>query len=213
MTQRSTIRADVDGDGLPDVTTVYMLPSGRTEESHDEPGLAIDPDPKVRARVETGDGSVIDEELPWWVYQTDVEGATDLNGDGKAELWIDPHDGATAHHLGMVVFVDCGPRQVRADGPGPAAFLYSATGNASMGATVGIECVDLNDDGVVEIVTKDLEVDEGSERWSYVAYRLEADTVTVVAEEHGEALATAGGGQLVNWRQDGLSCRRVAEPH
>ena len=60
--ERSSIRADLDGDGRLDLTAIYTVPSGRTVENLDQPGTEIDPDPTERIRVETADGSVLDEE-------------------------------------------------------------------------------------------------------------------------------------------------------
>lgn len=208
-THRSSVHADFDGNRRADLMTIYALASERTVDNVDEPGTRTDPDPVVRVRVETDDGAVIDERLPWWGAYTEIFVATDLNRDDKAEAWVDPRNGATAHSLGMVVFVDCRARQVKADdGHGPAEFLHAVTGNASTGVTVGIECSDIDADGTSEIVTT--EHDEQSSWWSYAAYRLEGNAVRVTRKEEGRTLPSPENVAL-RW-DGGLHCEQVAVP-
>ena len=150
----------------------------------------------VHLRVETASGVVIDRVSKWWDDLAEIVGvgASDLNDDGKPEFWINDRAGATAHHVGLVVFDKCTPKEVIGPQNYVAGFQYAATG-MSFGS-VGVECADVDDDGTVEIVEwetvdhRDVypESARDGDAWSYVAYRLAGTRVRVVARRGGTDL-------------------------
>jgi hypothetical protein len=179
----SAVRADLDGDGADDDLSVYAT----TARDADDPVQQR----AWRLRAALATGAVVDVAAD--LFEPVLFGTTDLDGDGRAEAWLDPRDYNTAHNVELVVFDDCRPTLVT--GPeGEVRFPYGRGGNCCPGLRPGTECVDVDGDGRNEIVTTahddgtDVNPDTGEPvhlppTWAYTAYRLDGADVTVVREE------------------------------
>ena len=167
----------------------------------------------VHLRVEAANGVVIDRVSKWWDHLAEVVGTSDLDGDSRPELWVNDRAGATAHHVGMVVFDKCTPTEVIGPEKYVAGFQYATTGMSF--DSVGVECADVDDDGTVEIVEWE-SVDHRDvyptsarrgDAWSYVAYRLAGTRVRVVARRDGTDLGQRPS--LLKWADGVVACDGV----
>lgn len=131
----STIDADVDGDGTPEVVSAFLDDLGAW-----------------RLRVARPDGNVVDEPLTTAAADVArVESATDVDGNGAAELWAQVGTGASATIVGVFVVEGCDVLPVQLDGR-PAEFAVGGTvtllqGVACQGSTV-VHLGATSDDGV-----------------------------------------------------------------
>lgn len=208
----TTASGDLDGDGLPDKFATYHVPTGEQEEVLDEPGMYVDEFEPWRMRAELATGAVSDEVLTHWDYAAEALGAVDVNGDDRAEVWINPREGATAHFLGLVVLDGCRLEEVSDEAGRGVRFRHYITGIEQCCATVGLDCADIDGDGRSEIVETikagghDPRNGETVPRsWSYEAYVLEGDSVRRVGGEQG--LSTKPDVPLRF--SDGLRCKSV----
>ena len=118
----SVVLGDVDGNGRKDRVAFYEMRD------------------TWRVRLELGAGWVADHAVDWDGAAVAI-GATDVDGDGREEVWF-PANGATAHHVGIAVFAECRLREVTDANGDEARFLYAATGNSSAGWRLGTRCRD-----------------------------------------------------------------------
>jgi hypothetical protein len=120
----TTIQADVDGDDAPELVSTFLDDLGAW-----------------RLRVARPDGSVVDEPLATAASDVArVESATDLDGNGAAELWAQVGTGASATIVGVFVASGCDVLPVQLDGR-PTEFAVGGTvtllqGVACEGGTV-----------------------------------------------------------------------------
>ena len=208
----TTASGDLDGDGLTDRFATYHVPTGEQEEVLDEPGMYVDEFEPWRMRVELATGAVSDEVLTSWDHAAEVVGAVDVNGDKRAEVWINPRDGFTGHSLGLVLFDGCQLKQVSDQDGRRARFTDHITGAESCCASVGVECADADGDGRTEVVETRTEGGHDPRNgenvprsWSYSAYRLEGDSVLRV----GGADKLPEQPDLPLTFDDGLNCGSV----
>ena len=200
-TLKSSVRLDVDGDGRLDEFSLCSVGNGNDftwTPSH--------------MRVRTASGHVIERLVGGW-SGAKIIGTTDLNNDGRPEVWIFD-GGATAHHVALVVFNGGRPAEVLSNDGGLDEFLFVATGLFAQGLTVGVECTDWDKNGTVDIVerTSQERVTKGvespvdiSEGWSYVVHGFDGAQTWVVTKAEGQSLRTE---PKPDW-DPGLNCDGV----
>jgi hypothetical protein len=194
--ERSSTRADLDGDGRLDRVIAYSTgaPGGPHSGS-------------LHLRAELASGIVIDRALDPvkdpWEWGSRIIGTTDVNDDRAPEVWLEV-GGNTAHNVGLVGFADC--ELARARLKRGYELLYDSSGQSSAGQIVGVECTDINRDGAREIVetVQQRQIPEASpfaqeEAWSYVAFRLDGARLREVKDRRGKDLARRP--VVLRWRR------------
>ncbi len=124
-------------------------------------GVCVDVGEQLRGKAsaafyetKTADGRVFDLAVP---IADGIAGVTDIDRDDVSEVWV-VQNGATAHHMGLVTFLDGAP--VEADRPSGAEFsplLYGVTGPSALTTSVGIECADVTGDGALDVIAEENE--------------------------------------------------------
>lgn len=110
---------DVDGDGVDDVLRSLLL------------------DERWILQVEVAAGGGAELELgPSDQGGVGVVGGADVDGDGRAEIWVRVGSGASTVILGLVRFDECALERVVLEGGQPVEL----PAGGSVGATAGVEC-------------------------------------------------------------------------
>jgi hypothetical protein len=183
-------RLDFDGDGRNDRLTIF-------EEG---PSFAVHCSWEEKMRLDLATGRVIEELAPFGDPLRPL-GTTDLNRDGKPEVWLEL-GGGSAQLVGAITLGDSG-RIVEV-----GWFTYSAGWRAD----AGVECTDIDGDGSQEIVEtllgrEDLSPDsyagelDGS--WFYRMHRVDGGAAEVIREERGDDPSDRPGN--LSWAR-GFSC-------
>lgn len=186
---------DVNGDGRQDRFVIYPSSDG----SYSDLGSA-------RIRAEFGGGGVVDVPAQTLGSGAEVVGTVDVDGDGRDEIIVDPHGGATAHGVGLVVVKDCRPHEVTAADGTVFELLYYQNSLCCPGEAVGVDCVDVTGDSAVELVATS---NTPSGEWSYVAYDLDAGHAFEVARARGRGPTGKPANVRFSW---GFECRGYHYP-
>jgi hypothetical protein len=183
---RSDVTADLDGDGVADRLSVFALTARE--------GDLLVQDREWRVHAALGNGADVDVRGgPGLDLAPVLLGATDIDHDRRAEVWVDPRDYNTARGVTLVVLDGCVPRQVTGTET-PARFLFGRGGNCCPGMQPGVGCVDVDADGRNEIL--ETVYDDGTEvdgatgvvthrppTWRYRAWALTGARVRLVRDQ------------------------------
>jgi hypothetical protein len=150
-------------------------------------------------------------------------GVTDLDRNGRDEVWVDEGNGATAFSVGLVVY-DSGRMRPVTDRDStddrPADLLWSQSSNSCIGLVVGVGCSDMNGDGRYEIVATEhdagLARTEGGdqeqtkpETWGFTTLALSGTTLHEV--RHVSGLRKQPDLRGVKF-ESGVSCQTIHYP-
>jgi hypothetical protein len=208
------LRIDLDGDGRRDRFIEYQI--GDYSDSAQSPTHWL--------RAELATGAKIDQRLDSWMPGR-MFGSSDLNDDGRPEIWFHV-GGFTAWQVGMAVFADCAPRpvleQFEADDRSlrwhEMSLQYAASGQSSATVEqVGVECTDLDGDGIAEIVETQqhrphpdpaFRGPDDRYSWHYSAFRLEGARIIMVDGQGGSERKTRP--DKLKW-SGGLDCDEATD--
>jgi hypothetical protein len=212
---QDSVEADMDGDGDTERFIAW---------AESDPKLYV-----IHVRVEDDEGFVIDREVGTKTLRPDVAGATDVDENGRAEVWIADHESVS-----LVVLDGCALKPVERVGPEsitedeieksnrrrpeedlngwyPASFT-ALRESGSSGFQGGTVCADVVGDDEMEVVAYEWNdeglslQDETTGWWHYYAYELKADRVHLVAKKSKYNRAKS---DAFAWR-DGFRCEDVA---
>ena len=212
---QDAVEADMDGDGDTERLVAW---------AESDPELYV-----IHVRVEDDEGVVLDRAVGTKTLRPDVAGATDVDRNGRAEVWIADHES-----IHPVVLEGCVLKQVERVGPEsiteegieesnqrrpsddlnswyPASF--GALRDPSGSYQTGTVCADVAGDGGLEIVEYEWNdqgvsgpTDETTGWWHYYAYALKGDRVYLVAKEEED---NRNKSDAFAWK-DGFVCEDVA---
>jgi len=136
--------------------------------------------------------------LPW--QNGEVVQRIDLTGDGKQELVVDPHDGATAHTIAIASLEGRATKHIRSPEGDELRLLRYQNSMCCLHEMVGVKCVESAVDGRLELL--EFKVNDETADWEYTTYRIDKDRAQVVARGRSVdgasfpgGLPTAGGYQ------------------
>jgi hypothetical protein len=190
----SSTRADLDGDGRDDRLIEYVI-DGKAKYPHYE----------TRLRAEfAGGGPVIDVDTGGWRFIDGFYGATDLDRNGRDEVWYEPNTNKPGA-VGLMVFESCQVTTVTEDTTEFLVHMYPR-----FMETVGLHC---DDAGRVLYTWSTPHVDDpyGSgrdveEKWFFNEMQLDGTQLVPIGSGGGDLLRNRPS--EIDWR-GGFDCART----